>query len=147
MTGNVALLLGGMGLLLVPVLALAADTGGEGREHRVVVDVAMDGQEHWAMVLNNVENLQKAFGGSGTKIEVVVHGAALGMLLGSNETLKPRIQKLASAGVAFAVCENTMRRKNVTKQDLMPFATTVDSGVAEVVRRQEQGWSYLKAGS
>jgi hypothetical protein len=39
-----------------------------------------------------------------------------------------------------------MKRKNLQKSDLVPFATTVDSGVAEVVRRQEAGWSYLRPG-
>jgi intracellular sulfur oxidation DsrE/DsrF family protein len=39
-----------------------------------------------------------------------------------------------------------MRRKNVSRGELLPFATTVDSGVAEVVRKQEQGWSYVKSG-
>jgi intracellular sulfur oxidation DsrE/DsrF family protein len=37
-----------------------------------------------------------------------------------------------------------MRKRNVRKDDLLPFATTVDSGVAELVRRQEAGWSYVK---
>jgi intracellular sulfur oxidation DsrE/DsrF family protein len=32
-------------------------------------------------------------------------------------------------------------------EDLMPLATTGDSGVAEVVRKQEAGWSYIKSGS
>jgi intracellular sulfur oxidation DsrE/DsrF family protein len=29
----------------------------------------------------------------------------------------------------------------------LPFAITVDSGVAEVVRKQEAGWSYIKSGT
>jgi intracellular sulfur oxidation DsrE/DsrF family protein len=56
------------------------------------------------------------------------------------------MRKLADAGVVFAACENTMKRKNLTKADLFDFATTVDAGVAEVVRRQEAGWSYVKSG-
>jgi intracellular sulfur oxidation DsrE/DsrF family protein len=39
-----------------------------------------------------------------------------------------------------------MKKKNVRKDDLLPLATTVDSGVAEVVRKQEAGWSYVKSG-
>ena len=46
----------------------------------------------------------------------------------------------------FAACENTMRKKKVTKEPLLPFVTTVDSGVAEVVRKQEEGWAYIKGG-
>ena len=51
-----------------------------------------------------------------------------------------------TGGVAFVGCENTMTRKNMTKDQLVPFALTVDSGVAEVIRKQEQGWSYIKSG-
>jgi intracellular sulfur oxidation DsrE/DsrF family protein len=50
------------------------------------------------------------------------------------------------AGVVFAACENTMKKQNVTKEQLMPFVITVDSGVAEVVRKQEAGWAYIKGG-
>jgi intracellular sulfur oxidation DsrE/DsrF family protein len=46
----------------------------------------------------------------------------------------------------LVLLENTMRKKNVCRADLLPFVTTVDSGVAEVVRKQEQGWSYIKSG-
>jgi intracellular sulfur oxidation DsrE/DsrF family protein len=38
-----------------------------------------------------------------------------------------------------------MRRKGVSKDQLVPFATTTDSGAAEVVRKQEAGWSYIKS--
>ncbi len=34
-----------------------------------------------------------------------------------------------------------MKKKDKTKDGLLPFVTTVDSGVAEVVRKQEAGWS------
>lgn len=43
-------------------------------------------------------------------------------------------------------CENTTERKGVARDALFSFATTVDAGVAEVVRKQEEGWSYAKSG-
>ena len=57
------------------------------------------------------------------------------------------MRKQSEAGVRFAACQNTMRRRNISKEDLLPFVGTVDSGVAEVVRKQEEGWAYLKGGS
>jgi intracellular sulfur oxidation DsrE/DsrF family protein len=39
-----------------------------------------------------------------------------------------------------------MKRLKVTTEDLFPFTSQVDSGVAELVRRQESGWAYIKAG-
>ena len=80
------------------------------------------------------------------RVEVVAHSKGLGMLIAKDNSLADRIKKLAEQGVVFAACENTMKKKNVTKEQLLPSATTTDSGVAEVVRKQEAGWSYLKSG-
>lgn len=113
--------------------------------HRIVFEVTADGQEQWAGMLNNVTNAQNAFGAGTTEIEVVAHSNGLGLLLKSDEALRTRMEELASSGVVFAACQNTMKKKNVRQEDLLPFATTVDSGVAEVVRKQEAGWAYLKS--
>jgi intracellular sulfur oxidation DsrE/DsrF family protein len=37
-----------------------------------------------------------------------------------------------------------MRRKNIGVRDLLPFVTTVDCGIAELVRKQEAGWAYIQ---
>ncbi len=115
------------------------------KTHRVLFEVTMEGNEQWTGVLNNVENLRKALG-EATEIEVVAHSKGLGMLLAKDNASTERMKKLSEAGVVFAACENTMKKKHVTKDQLVPFATTTDSGVAEVVRKQEAGWSYLKSG-
>ncbi len=49
-------------------------------------------------------------------------------------------------GIVLAACQNSMRAMRVTTEDLFPFAAQVDSGVAELVRKQEAGWSYIKGG-
>ena len=115
--------------------------------HTVVFEVDVEGAEQWQGILNNIENLQKTFGRDTTEIEVVAHGKGLGLILKTNEAMRERLQSISNAGVRFAACENTMRSMNVKREELMPFATTVDSGVAEVVRKQETGWSYIKSGS
>jgi uncharacterized protein len=114
--------------------------------HRVIFELTSDDAEAWNGVLNNVENVKKALGA--TSIEVVAHGKGLALLTAaSNSDVHDRLKQSADGGVAFAACENTMKRQNLQKDDLVPFATTVDSGVAEVVRKQEAGWSYLRSGS
>ena len=115
------------------------------KTHRVVFEVTMEGTEQWTAVLNNVENLRKSLG-DGIEIEVVAHSKGLGMLVAQDNPLTERMKKISATGVVFAACENTMKKKNVTKDQLVPFATTTDSGVAEVVRKQEAGWSYIKSG-
>ena len=117
------------------------------QKHRVVFEVNVDGTDHWNGILNNVENLQKAFGLENSEIQVVAHGKGLGLILKSNQAMRERLQLLADTGVSFAACENTMRRTNLKKEDLLVFVTTVDAGVAEVVRKQEDAWSYIKSGA
>lgn len=117
------------------------------KKHRVVFEVNVDGAEQWQGILNNVENLQNAFGIDTTDIEVVTHGKGLGLMLKTNEAMRERLQFISTAGVGFSVCENTMHRLKLKKEDLAPFAKMVDAGVAEVVRRQEAGWAYIKSGS
>lgn len=134
-------------LLLTVSLALGVPTiaaDAASKKHRIVFELVSDGKEAWDGLLNNVENAQKSFGAETTEIEVVAHSKGLGLLLKESE-VRERLEKLAGTGVKFAACENTMKKKNVTKEQLLPVATTVDSGVAEVVRKQEAGWAYLKS--
>lgn len=97
------------------------------------------------MVLNNVKNVQTALGAESTEIRIIAHGKGVGLLRKTNTVLEKRITALAGPRVTFVACQNTMQRLQITKADLLPIAGTVDSGVAEVVRLQEAGWSYIKS--
>jgi hypothetical protein len=46
-------------------------------------------------------------------------------------------------GVMLSPCRNAMRVMNVKTEDLLPFVSEVDSGIAEIVRKQEAGWAYI----
>lgn len=140
-------LLLGAGVIAATAACVSSTTGDTQPGHRLVMEVSADDPRVWDAVLNNVENLQTVFGADATAVELVTHGGGLGMLLGTNSAQAQRMEKLAAGGVVFAACENTMKRKKITPADLLPFVTIVDSGIAEVVRKQEQGWPYVKSGS
>ena len=144
-TGLIAL----MGILVATSLNAADEKSASVKldktSHRVVFELTTDSPEAWAGVLNNVENIQKSFANDKIQIEVVAHSKGITFLKADNVQLKDRMQVFSQSGVVFAACENSMRKKKLTKVDLLPFATTVDSGVGELVRKQESGWSYLKS--
>jgi intracellular sulfur oxidation DsrE/DsrF family protein len=131
----------------LPLTAMNAQTEktAADRPHRIVFEVTMEGVEQWTAVLTNVENLRKSLGAS-TEVEVVAHSKGLGLLVAKDNTLADREKQLVDGGVVFAACENTMKKQNITKDQLVPFTKTTDSGVAEVIRKQEAGWSYIKSG-
>lgn len=125
----------------------AMSSAQERKTHRIVFEVTSGDSQVWDAVLNNIENVRRAFGAATTDIRVVVHGKGIGLLRKTNTADGERVAAVAGPGVQFVACENTMKRFTLEKSDLLPAAGTVDSGVAEVVRLQEAGWSYIKSGS
>ena len=125
--------------------ATAQKQKGTGK-HRVTFDLSAEGQERWDGVLRNVENVRKAFGPENVEAQIVVHGKALPMLQMTNRGMEERLRVVAESGVRLSACQNTMKRFNVTQDMLFPFADTVDSAIAELVRKQEAGWAYIKVG-
>ena len=121
-----------------------AEARAERHTHGIVFQVSVNDPERWTGVLANAENLQKAFGPDSTHIEVVCFGKGLDMLLNTDAPLAGRIAKDHAAGMAFAACRNTLRARDLAPADLLPAVTPVDSGVAEIVRKEEAGWAYLK---
>ena len=80
------------------------------------------------------------------QVEIVFFGKGLPMLLKTNTAYAERLKQAADKGVILAACQNSMRVQKVKSEDIFPFSTEVDSGVAELVRRQEAGWTYIKGG-
>jgi len=54
------------------------------------------------------------------------------------------VKKLTGEGVMFAACENTMRAMHITKAQLNTSADPVPSGAVAIVKREQQGWQYLR---
>jgi intracellular sulfur oxidation DsrE/DsrF family protein len=128
----------GLGVTAAEVVPMPA-------KHKIVFEFVSDGPQQIESVLNNIQNVLKALGPE-TEIMAIAHGPGLGLLLKTNTKEAARIQALHDQKVVFAACENTLRRKQVSSEELLPRVVTVDSGVAEVVRRQAAGWAYIKSG-
>jgi hypothetical protein len=112
----------------------------------VVFELNAAAPSGWDQLFHNVDNVLKIFGGDGVQVEVVFFGKGLRMLLKTNSEYAARLKEAADKGVTLAACQNSMRAAKITTEDLFPFAAQVDSGVAELVRKQEAGWSYIKGG-
>lgn len=79
-----------------------------------------------------------------TKFEVVCHGGGLNMLLKKTCIIQDQIKMYADQGVSFVACEFAMKKRSVTKEELVEGAGTVISGVLEIAKKQQEGWSYIK---
>ncbi len=123
--------------------AIAQD--GNHKIHKVVVQMNTADTSAWSATIGNIRNLQKVWPAN-LQVELVVHGKALDFLVKEKTHLAADIIAMSKEGVVFAACENSMRKHHIEKSQLLIQAITVPSGVAELVLKQEDGWSYLKSG-
>jgi len=113
-------------------------------KHHVVFQLTEAEGPAWGTVIRHTNNMRKAFEkDGGSQVEIVFFGQGIKMLLKTNKEYEERLKKLADDGVILAACQNAMKAMKLTTEDLFPFATQVDSGVAEVARKQEAGWAYI----
>ena len=130
-------------LALLLVFAAVSQTP-QGPKHHVVFQLSEPEGGAWNVLPIHVKNMRDAFAkDGGSQVEVVFYGAGLNMLRKTNAAYEERLKELADSGVQLSACQNAMRLMNVKTEDLFPFASQVDSGVAELVRRQEAGWAYI----
>ena len=66
------------------------------------------------------------------------------MLVKNTCVIQDDIKMYAEKGVSFVACEFAMKKRNVTKDQLVAGAGTVISGVLEIAKKQQEGWSYIK---
>jgi len=136
-------LLSASALALVLVFGAVSQTPKTAKHHIVFELTEPDGAAWDSLVkhVNNTRNALAADGGS--QVEVVFWGAGLNMLRRTNTGYEARLKQLVDDGVTLSACQNAMRVMNIRTEDLFPFASQVDSGIAQIVRRQEAGWAYI----
>jgi intracellular sulfur oxidation DsrE/DsrF family protein len=115
-----------------------------GPKHHVAFQLSEADDTAWNSVVVHVNNTMKALAGDGgSQVEVVFWGPGLDMLKKTNTAYEERLKQLSDHGVKLLACQNAMKNRKVTTEDLFPFAGQVDSGIAEIVRKQESGWAYI----
>ena len=124
----------------LPWFAVAQDAA---RPTRVVVQVSEADPARWNLVLNNVKNLQDELGADKVTIEVVAYGPGIGMLK-LDAPSNSRVSDAIKSGVAIQACENTMRNQKLVRADMHPGVGYVPAGVVQIIRRQQDGWAYLR---
>jgi intracellular sulfur oxidation DsrE/DsrF family protein len=76
----------------------------------------------------------------------VCHGPGLDILQTDKTIVAKKIKEYSEKGVQFYACEFAMKERKVTKENILPTAGFVKSGVVEIVKKQAEGWIYIKAG-
>jgi intracellular sulfur oxidation DsrE/DsrF family protein len=130
-------------LLFALALAACAAMPGNPARNRVVIQVSDNDPARWNLALNNARNLQADLGAANVEIEIVAYGPGLNMVK-AGSAVSNRIDEAVLGGTNIVACENTMANQKVGKAEILPGVNYVGAGVVEIMRRQQQGWSYLR---
>jgi intracellular sulfur oxidation DsrE/DsrF family protein len=153
-------------ILSAALLVFASLMGGQALagdypKQKVVYHINYDNPKAQAGALRNIQNHINAVGAEKLELRVVLHGNGLALLLepeahervpkfkhaNANDEMTAKIANLKNQGVAFNVCANTVKGRKVNvSTDLYDVtdADIVPSGVAELAKLQQEGFTYIK---
>ena len=130
-------------IVAVLALLLAFPALGQGTKLRVVFQVSDADPGKWNLTLNNARNVQADLGKDNVEIEIVAYGPGLSMLKGDSK-VADRLAQALDSGVGLLACENTMRNTKVGKEQMYYGINYVEAGVTHLMKRQREGWAYIR---
>lgn len=113
-------------------------------QHKIIWEMSSGDTAQQRVLLNQVNNVLAEE--PDTKIEVVFHSHSVYAMLKDTGYFKTQINALYKQGVVFAVCNNSLKRRNIDKSRVIPEAIIVPVAILEIVQKQEEGRAYIKAG-
>jgi intracellular sulfur oxidation DsrE/DsrF family protein len=114
-------------------------------KYRLLLQVSENSVDKLNLALNNAYNAQMAFGPENIEIEIVVFGGGVNTLkYYAPIPIADKVKQAKYAGVRIVVCDNTMRAFKLRPSDMLPEVRYVESGVAELIEKQTEGWSYVR---
>ena len=144
--------------LLVLTIGAAQADDRYGRQ-KVVYHMNVDDAQTQTATLGNVQNHINAVGSENIEVKIVMHGDGISLVMepdalkgtkmkAANATpeMQAKLSGLKQQGVKFEICANTLKGRNVPMDALYDAdeADIVPSGVAELSRLQQMGYTYIK---
>lgn len=121
------------------------NAAGGARTLRVVVHLDEAAPRRQRLALANVANLLDAAAASGetVEVEVVLNGPAVAAARRSGDAAFA-LGRLQARGVVLVACANSLRTTGIDASELLADVVVVPAGVAHLVRRQHEGWAYVR---
>ena len=128
-----------VGLLTVSASVIQAQT----KNYNVVFDMSSKDTINHQTIIREITLIKKA--NPQAKLEVVVYGQGLDLVVKDKSTKSEEIQELLkNENVSFKVCAMTMQRNKVDESQLVTGVRPVDDGIYEIISKQQEGWGYIK---
>ncbi len=129
--------------LFLLLFAVATQLPAQTKPYNVVFDLTTADADVHARVVRWINGIKDAH--PDANIVVVFYGKSLPMVTSQRSTVAEGLRKIIAAKKAtFSVCEVAMQVHAIKKEDLIPGVQTVPDGIYELVKKQAEGYGYIK---
>jgi len=118
---------------------------------KILFHLNSDRRDSVTEALSELENTLQYYERTGqkAKIEFVTNGSGLSLLRKDITRHADKIEALQRKykNLVFVACQNTidrLKKEHGITAKLLPGVVVIDSGVAQIMRRQQQGWAYIQ---
>lgn len=113
-------------------------------EYKVIFHI--DEINKWELLLGNVSNLLNSIDNEKLYIEVLANSEAV-KYYNINKNLDAVfniMESLNIKGVKFVACNNALMAYDLKRDNILHFVDIVPAGVVELVKKQSEGYAYIK---
>ncbi len=104
--------------------------------------------DRWDVAFRNITNLINDVGEGNADVAVLANGPSVAAYADAKkvETMKG----LSEKGAKFLVCRNSLRKMCsggavcISEENLPSFVTVVPAGITEIIKKQHEGYAYVK---
>ncbi len=95
-------------------------------------------------VMTNITNLLNDLGDGNVEVELLANGGGVRALAKGPEGQAEPVELLAKRGVRFVACQHSLEHLNLSREDLLDLVEVVPAGISELVKKQSEGWAYIR---
>ncbi len=110
--------------------------------YNVVFHVDLDDKNILNLAISNIVNYLNATEGKKAEIILLFNGASVNFL--KKENTPQELIELQKKGLIIRACQNAINKFSLTKDMLMNEIEIVPAGIVELVRLQNEHFSYIK---
>lgn len=132
-------------ILYLFTLVIIVSVHAQEKNYKVVFDMSSKDTVNQQAVTREIGLIKGA--SPEAKLEVVVYGQGLDLVVKGHSSQQAAVEQLiADNKASFKVCAMTLKRNNLTKDQLVPGVEMVPDGIYEIISKQRDGWGYIKVG-
>lgn len=113
--------------------------------YKAIIQLTSAEPKVYKSTIRQISNLLDYFNDN-VQVKIVCHGASGPFCLKDQNPFTAKIVGLLQKNVKINVCNNMLVSNNILPEELISGIEIIPSGIAELVIRQQEGWSYIKAG-